>query len=58
MSDDCYLTLLKNTCPHMFHEEKFDQMLRDGILVAKELNRAIMKRISEHKQEVANKLSK
>jgi len=48
---ECYLALLKNTCPHLFHEEKFDKLLSDGIEAAKELNRALMKRISEYKQE-------
>jgi exosome complex component RRP42 len=49
--DNCYVTLLKNTTPHIFHQEKFEQVLQTGIEAAIEINRALMHRIEEHHKE-------
>uniref|UniRef100_A0A914QSI8 Ribosomal RNA-processing protein 42 n=1 Tax=Panagrolaimus davidi TaxID=227884 RepID=A0A914QSI8_9BILA len=51
LTENCYITLLKNTKPSIFHEEKFDEILTVGIEAATELNRALMLRIEEHKRE-------
>uniref|UniRef100_A0A7E4WE07 Ribosomal RNA-processing protein 42 n=1 Tax=Panagrellus redivivus TaxID=6233 RepID=A0A7E4WE07_PANRE len=53
--EDCYITLLKNTRPQTFHQEKFNDLLGAGVEAAKELNRAIMQRIEEHRREPVKK---
>uniref|UniRef100_A0A914QP31 Ribosomal RNA-processing protein 42 n=1 Tax=Panagrolaimus davidi TaxID=227884 RepID=A0A914QP31_9BILA len=50
-AENCFITLLKNTKPNIFHEEKFDQVLSIGIEAAIELNRVLLNRIEEYKRE-------
>uniref|UniRef100_A0AC35F6J3 Exoribonuclease phosphorolytic domain-containing protein n=1 Tax=Panagrolaimus sp. PS1159 TaxID=55785 RepID=A0AC35F6J3_9BILA len=50
-AENCFITLLKNTKPNIFHEEKFDQVLSTGIEAAIELNRVLQNRIEEYKRE-------